>query len=213
METKHFVITISHQLGSGGAALGQKLSERLRIPFFDRDILKKVAEQLNLAESVLEEREERLSSFWQSLNRVAIMTDPVECLSLQNFLPDDRSLFKLESDCIQRIAEKSSGIFLGRCGRYILRAHPRHFSILIHANMADRVRRVQELYCLEAGEARKLIEKNDRERSAYVQSFTKQDWLDARWYDVCLNTSSLGPEKSLETVLLGIGSILAECSV
>ena len=63
MEEKLFSVTISHQIGSGGAYIGEKLSERLGIPFLDRAILKEVSNQLNLAESELEHREERLSSF------------------------------------------------------------------------------------------------------------------------------------------------------
>jgi CMP/dCMP kinase len=204
MADKKLAITISHQLGCGGAALGQALSERLGIPFFDREILKRVAEELHLAEAELAGREERLSGFWQSMNRVAVLTDPVECLSLQNFEPDDRELFEVESDCIRQIAGKSSGIFLGRCGRYILREHPGLFNILVHANLADRIRRVQALFCLAPGEARKLIEENDRARDAYMRTFARKDWLDARWYDLCINTSSLGLEKSVEAVLLGI---------
>ena len=198
MGNKHLVITISHQLGSGGAYLGQKLSERLGLPFIDRDVLKKVAEQLNLAEAVLDGREERLSTFWQSLMRIAAFTDPVKCLSLDSYLPSDRELFKLESDYIGRIADKSSAIFFGRCGRYILRAHPGHISILVHANLPDRIKRIQQLYCFGEDEAKKLIETNDRERTAYMRAFTRQDWLDARWYDLCVNTSSLGLEKVVE---------------
>lgn len=210
MANNLFVVTISHQLGSGGSGLGQKLSERLGIPFIDRDILRRVADQLHLAESVLAEREERLSSFWQSLNRVVVMTDPVECMSLDNYVPDDRALFKLESDVIGRIAEKSSAIFLGRCGRYILRHHQRHFSILVHASLPDRMRRVQELYCLEASEAKKVIERNDRERSAYIQAFTRQDWLDARLYDLCLNTTHLGLDQCADIATTGISSMVQE---
>lgn len=213
MADKLFVVTISHQLGSGGSALGQRLSERLGIPFIDRDILQKVANQLHVAESVIEEREERLSSFWQSLNRIAVMSNPAECLSLQEYVPDDRSLFNLESDCIGRIAEKSAAIFLGRCGRYILRDHPRHFSILVHADLVDRIRRVQELFCLEAGEAKKLLQRNDRERAAYIYTFTRRDWLDADWYDLCVNTSHLGLEKSAEIAEIGIGNMLKETLV
>jgi cytidylate kinase len=201
MGNKHLVITISHQLGSGGAYLGQKLSERLGLPFIDREVLKKVAEQLNLAETALAGREERLSTFWQSFMRIAVLIDPVECLSPDNYLPNDRELFKLESDYIGRIADKSSAIFLGRCGRYILRQHPGHISILVHANLPDRIKRIQQLYCFGEDEAKKLIETNDRERTAYIHAFTRQDWLDARWYDLCVNTSSLGLEKVVEIAL------------
>ncbi len=201
---KQILVTISHQLGCGGAALGQKLSERLGIPFFDREILKKVAEELNLAEEVVEGREERLSTFWQTYSRLAARSDPAECLSPQYFDPDDRELFKVEAECILQIAEHGSGVFLGRCGRYILKGRPGLFNILVHANLPDRIRRVQELFCLEEAEAKKLIAQNDRDRDAYMRAFARRDWLDARWYDLCINTSSLGPEKSLAAALLGI---------
>ncbi len=204
MVDKQIIVTISHQLGCGGAALGQKLSERLGIPFFDREILKKVAGELNLAESVVEGREERLSTFWQSFSRLAARSDPVECLSLQYFDPDDTELFNVESECILQIAEHSPGIFLGRCGRYILKNRPALFNILVHADLPDRIRRVQELFCLEAVAAKKLITENDRDRDAYMRTFAHKDWLDARWYDLCINTSSLGLEKSLEVALVGI---------
>jgi cytidylate kinase len=189
MDNNHLVITINHQLGSGGAYLGQKLSERLGLPFIDRDVLKKVAEQLNLAEAVLDGREERLSSFWQSYMRLAAFTDPVECLSLDSYMPSDRELFKLESDYIVRIAEKSSAIFLGRCGRYILREYPNHISTLVHAHLPERIKRIQQLYCLGEAEAKKLIETNDRERNASSLGLEKsveialgfiKDWADAR---------------------------------
>ncbi len=204
MNNPHIAITISHQLGSGGSQLGQKLAGRLGIPFIDRDILKKVAEQLNLAEGVLEGREERLSSFWQSMMRIAVYTDPVECISMDHYEPSDRELFRLESEYIQRIAEQSSAIFLGRCGWHILRHHPGRFSILVHADLPDRIRRIQQLFCLDEDSAKKLIETNDRDRTAYVRAFTRKDWFDARWYDLCFNTSRLDMDKIVEVCLEGL---------
>ena len=201
MGNQRLVITISHQLGSGGAYLGQKLSERLGLPFIDRDILKKVAEQLNLAEADLDGREERLSTFWQSFTRYAIYADPAGCMGLENFTPTDRELFELESETIGRIAGQGPAIFLGRCGRYILRDHPGRFSLFVLANLPDRIKRIQQLYCLPADEAKKLVETNDRERAAYVRAFTRQDLLDARIYDLSLNTSSLGLDHAVEIVL------------
>ena len=212
MTDKHMIVTISHQLGCRGSELGQRLSEQLGIPFFDREILVKVAKELNLAESVVEGREERLSGFWQSLYRIgAVLSDPVEFPSMQSFEPDDQGLFEVESECIVRIAERSSGVFLGRCGRYILRNHPCLFNILVHADLADRIHRVQKLFCLEAGDAKKLIAKNDRDRDAYMSTFARKDWLDARWYDLCVNTSSLGMEQCVSAAMLGIQPKMAGC--
>ena len=212
MTNKHMIVTISHQLGCKGSELGQRLSKQLGIPFFDREILVKVAKELNLAESVVEGREERLSGFWQSLYRIgAGLSDPVEISSMQSLEPDDQGLFQVESECIVRIAERSSGVFLGRCGRYILRNHLCLFNILVHADLADRILRVQKLFCLEAVDAKKLIAKNDRDRDAYMSTFARKDWLDARWYDLCVNTSSLGMEQCVSAAMLGIQPKMANC--
>ena len=187
-----FVITISHQVGSGGTNLGKKLSERLAIPFVDREILKRVAQQLNVPEPEVESREERLSSFWESFSRALLFTDPSMSFSQSTFMPSDKELFDLESDYIGRIAQTKSAIILGRCGRYILRDHPHRISILVHAAMPARIKRVSELYHLPADEAEKYIEVNDKERTDYIHTFTRQNWLDARLYDLCINTSSIG---------------------
>jgi cytidylate kinase len=213
MTDKHMIVTISHQLGCRGSELGQRLSEQLRIPFFDREILVKVAKELNLAESVIEGREERLSGFWQSLNRMAavlaVLSEPIEFLAMQSLEPDDQGLFQVESECIVQIAERSSGVFLGRCGRYILRNHPCLFNILVHAGLANRIRRVQKLFCPEAEDAKKLIAQNDRDRDAYMSTFARKDWLDARWYDLCVNTSSLGMDQCVAAAMLGIQAKMA----
>lgn len=197
---KPYVITISHQIGSGGAAIGQRLSERLQIPFIDREILRLVSQKLHIAEAELEGREERLSSFWQSFGRVADMMDPARSLAADHYVPTDAELFQTESDTISRIAANSEAILIGRCCRYILREHPCHFSLLVHAEQPARVERLCALYHISAQQAGKMIESNDRERSAYIRAFSREDWLDARLYDLCLNTSSTGLDQALDVV-------------
>jgi CMP/dCMP kinase len=200
MDAKLYAVTISHQIGSGGAPVGKKLSERLGIPFFDREILKRVSNRLHMAEADLEHREERLRSFWQTYSRTAELMDPALSLTADQYVPTDKELFQLESETILRIAEQSSAVFIGRCGRYILRDHPRHVSFLLMADPAARMERIKNLYHLGAPEAGKFIEENDRDRTAYIRAFTGQDWLDARLYDLCINTSRTGLDGAEELV-------------
>ncbi len=192
MDTKPYSVTISHQLGSGGAYIGEKLGGRLGIPFLDRDILREVARQLDVAESELAHREERLSSFWQNFARLAVLTDPALGLAAQRYVPSDNLVFQVECSTIQRVAAKSSAVFLGRCGFHILRDHPRRVSILVTADQPARIKRVRELYKLSEEDALGLIKTNDRDRADYIRTLTKQDWLDARHYDLCVNTTSVG---------------------
>lgn len=199
-----YVITISHHVGSGGAILGQKLSERLGIPFIDREILKWVADQLHLAETELERRQERLSSFWSSFSRTIEAIDPERSLLAERYVPTDKELFQLESEYIQRIAEKSSAIFLGRCGNSILCSHPRHLSVLVYANLPERIKRLRELQHISEEEAKKFIETNDRERSAYIHTFAHQNCLDPRLHDLCVNTSTIGMDQTVDLVMIAL---------
>ena len=118
MSDKPFVITISHQLGAGGAYMGNKLSKRLGIPFIDRDVLKQVADQLQLSETDLEKRDERLSSFWESFTRMARYSDPQALLTTNPYIITDQELFQLESEYIQRIAEKTSESWAAAVGTF-----------------------------------------------------------------------------------------------
>ena len=201
MNEKMFAITISHQIGSSGAPVGKRLSERLDIPYFDREILKRVSNRLHMAEADLEHREERLRSFWQSYSHTAeLILDPALSLTADRYIPSDKELFQLESETILRIAEKSSAVFIGRCGRHILRSHPRHLSLLLHADPASRIERIKNLYHLDAPEAGKFMEENDRDRAAYIRAFTGQDWVDARLYDLCINTSQTGVDGAVDLI-------------
>ena len=198
MENEDLAITISHLIGSGGAYVGEKLADRLGIPFLDREIIQSVAQQLNILESEVERREERLTTFWDNFNRSMIGLSPIIIAEFPQLDPSDSELFKTECETIQKIASKSSAIFLGRCGWDILKNHPNHVSILLTANHSDRVKRLCTLYELTEQDARKLIKTNDQERDAYNKKFTQKNWVDARYYDLCVNTSSTGWDGAVE---------------
>ena len=198
MENEDLAITISHLIGSGGAYVGEKLADRLGIPFLDREIIQSVAQQLNILESEVERREERLTTFWDNFNRSMIGLSPIIIAEFPQLAPSDSELFKTECETIQKIASKSSAIFLGRCGWDILKNHPNHVSILLTANHSDRLMRLSTLYELTEQDARKLIKTNDQERDAYNKKFTQKNWVDARYYDLCVNTSSTGWDGAVE---------------
>ena len=63
-QTSLFVITISRQLGSGGAYLGQQLARNLNIYYADREIISQAAKQFSVLEEELESKEEKKDSFY-----------------------------------------------------------------------------------------------------------------------------------------------------
>lgn len=200
MDEKFFV-TISHQLGCGGSYIGEKLSGELSVPFVDRQILKRVSYYLNVPEKHLEEREEKISSFWKSFANMELFNKHMPALE---YRLSNEELFRLESEFISEIAGKTSAVFLGRGARYILRDYKRCFMVFVHASMDDRVKRVSNLYKVDKDEARKIIETNDKEREAYLRKFTKIGWLDAKTYDMCIDTTTVGLDNAVKMVEDGL---------
>jgi len=201
-QTKSLVITISRQLGSGGAYIGQQLAMKLNIFFADREIISKAAKELSTLEENLESREEKKLSFWNSFIKTTPQTGGVYMAPISQILEfTDNELFYVESDIIKRIASEGPAVIIGRCGFDVLRHHPNHVSIFMHANSEFRNDRIQKLYNVSEDNAKKMIEKSDRERAAYCKTFTGKEWADARNYDVTVDTGKLGIDKTIEFIL------------
>jgi len=199
-QTKTFVITISRQLGSGGAYIGQQLAQRLNVFYADREIINKVADQYSVMEEELESNDERILSFWQSFFQyntfsADIYTPP------KLLVPNERDLYQSEAEIIEHIAKERSAVIIGRCGSYILRNYPNHISLFLHGDEASRIRRTRNLYHLSENDAAKMIAKSDKERALHCKTFTGKEWTDASNYDLSIDTSKIDVDKCVELIL------------
>jgi cytidylate kinase len=200
--SKSFSITISRQLGAGGAFVGQQLASRLNIFFADRDIVRYAANRLSTFEENLESREERLLSFWHSLLKTLPQKDVLTVPAVASALEyTDQELFDTKAEIIKKIVHEKSAVILGRCGHYILRDEPNHISVFLHADQEFRINRIQKLYNLQNDEATKMVEKSDKERAAYCKTFTHKEWMNATNYDLSIDTSKFSLEQTVELIL------------
>ena len=58
MDEKKYVVTIARQFGSLGRPIAMRMSEKLGVEFYDRDIVEEAAKKLNLPVSKINEIEE-----------------------------------------------------------------------------------------------------------------------------------------------------------
>lgn len=200
-QTAPFVVTISRQLGSGGAYIGQQLARKLNIYYADRDIISKATELLSAVESDVESRDEKILSFWQSFLRLCELAPDVYIPPTRRITPTDLDVFKAEAEIIECIVKERSAVVMGRCGFHILREHPNRVSIFLHGDRAFRNARIRKLYDVSDRDAGKMISQSDKERAVYVNTFTGKEWTDARNYDVSIDTGRLGVDKSVAFIL------------
>lgn len=195
-----FVITISRELGSGGAYIGRQIAKKLNVFYADREIIGQAARDLSVLREDVESRDEKILSFWQSLIQ-SFAAAPDVYVPPQIAPPTDYELFKAESEIINRIARERSAVIIGRCGYYVLRGHTNHISIFLHGSVDFRKNRVREVYNVAEAAAAEMINKNDAERTAYNHKFTGKAWADATQYDLAIDTGKTGIEKTVELIL------------
>ena len=183
---KKVLITIGRQYGAGGKGVAEILGERLGIPVYDNELLRKAAEESGISPALFRRSDER-KRFFSLANLFGINRST----SYSPTAIDGAELFKYQSQAIRDIAAQGSAIFLGRASDYVLR-DMQCLDVFICAPLADRVKRVCERTEMDAAEAEKYILKKEKARRDYYNFFTLGDWGVASNYDLCLDSSLLG---------------------
>ena len=193
------IITISRQYGSGGRLIGQKLAERLGIPFYDKELITLAAEESGFAEHLFEKNDRNITnSLLYSLSMYG------NTMGLYD-MPLNDKLFIAQSKTIQNVAEKGPCVIVGRCADYVLRNKPNVLNVFIHSDMESKVRRVVEDYGVESDNVVELINKTDKRRANYYNYYTGQKWGRLENFDLTVDSSKLGIDGTAEFIAQFVG--------
>ncbi len=197
---KHYCICIGRKFCSGGRNIAALVAQKLGIKVYDRDLLRKAAQNAGFSEKFFEEADEEKTR--KGLRSLFMSRFNSSNGFSSNYLSNE-SIFNMQSDAIRKIHETEDCVFIGRCADYVLRESDRLLNVFIAADMDDRVARV----CRHAGDdmtpskALSLIEDIDRKRSSYYNYFSGRTWGDTAVYDICLNSTTLGYDKCADIIV------------
>lgn len=194
------VICFGRQLGSGGREIAEKLAKKLDLPLYDKEILALAAKNTGLGRELFENADEKASpNIFVGFARSYPIVN--ESLIVQESPLSNNALFKFQCEVITQIASKGSAVFVGRCADFILRDHPGLFSVFICGNNKDRIERLCRLRGISIEEAIKTIKKIDKQRSTYYKYYTDKTWGEASSYNICINSSVLGIDGTVDAIL------------
>ena len=189
------IITISRQFGSGGRTVGKMLAERLGVPFYDKELVKKVADETGFDVGFIEENSEFSPS--KSIFSFAMSQGiPV----MQNGLSMSDFIFCVQRQIILKLAEQPC-VIVGRGADYILRDREDCFNVFVHADIQSRAERIVRLYGESEKKPEQRLADKDKKRKIYYKHYTDREWGDAKNYDICLNSGKIGIEKCVELIL------------
>ena len=194
MGKSNIIITIDRQIGSGGKDIGRRLTEKLNFSYYDAEIVKEAANDLHISDEEIQSLDEKQSGILKSALSYSAHANFRYYPEIE-IITDDQA-HKAESNVIVKVAKEKSAVIIGRAACHILSNHPRRVSIFLHADLDFRKKRTQELNNISESEALHLIEKTDKQRLKYYKVFTGTDMYNACYYDLAIDTSKLGLEKS-----------------
>lgn len=196
-----FAITICRQFCSGGLEIGKKLGEKLNVKVYDKELISLAAKESGFTESTFEKVDEVAANSF--LYSVAMGGYPLNSIFSPNSnMVTNDSLFSIQSKIIKNVSENESCIIIGRCSDYILREHPRVLKIFLRADMEDRIQRFKQSYdTTKEKNLEQALLKADKKRSNYYGYYTGNDWDNINNYDLVINTSKFGIEKTVDHII------------
>ena len=187
-DMKKQIIAIARQCGSGGYTIGQELAARLGVPLYDKDYLDAHAHP--------------------DEGHVQSCTSLLFCLTTGMYdgyllsKPVGETATDREADLIRRLADQGPCVFVGRCADYVLRDREDCLGVFVQGDKDDRIHRLVTEEKLFPDAAQRLVESRDKIRSTHYRNLTGGlTWGDPANYDLVLDTTQLGLDRSMEQIL------------
>ena len=181
------IISVGREFGSGGRVIAEKLSERFNLPLYDRHLITEIAEKMGMTYDDVEKYNES--------PRMKIVSRRVNGFS--NSIEDN--IAEMQFDIIDEKAKSGeSFVVVGRCSETKLKKYPALISLFILGDMEKKIERVMDVYNLNEEDAKKFITKKDKKRKRYHNYHCQGKWGDSRLYDLSINSSKLGIEKTVD---------------
>ncbi|MCH5293968.1 MAG: cytidylate kinase-like family protein [Treponema sp.] len=202
------IITIGREYCSGGSIIGKLLAEKLGYAFYDKQIIDDAAQNSGLSADFITKNEQKVPSAWLysilvGATYAAPGTNGAAAGISTGTLPLADQVFNAQRSAIIELAKKGPCVIVGRCSDYILRHceeidRSQLLNVFIYAPMEAKVRRAIEQKKLDEKNAERNIKLIDKGRANHYNTFTQRTWGNRTHYDILLNSSTLGLEKTAD---------------
>ena len=182
---KKLVITISREYGSGGRYIGKLVADKLGIKLYDKEFINKLSKETGLSEDYIESNEQK--------------RDSIDGL-YYNGMSNADELFVKEAELIKKVANKESCVIIGRCADFVLKDKKNVIKVFVYNNMENKIKRAEKFYNIDKKKAEKEINKINKLRANHYKHYTDREWQNHENYDICINSDTLGVEKSADLI-------------
>ena len=182
---KQVIVSISREFCSGGHAIGEYIAKAMGLGLVDRNMLDEIAQRKNIRIEYLEKYDEKPRNLILS-RRVGAFSNSIEDIIAEmqfEYLRDKAS-------------SGESFVVVGRCADSVLGSRKCLIPIFVMGDEEDKIAEACRRFGIGREEAVSKMRRHDRTRKQYHNRYSENKWGDSRSYDICINSSKLGIEKT-----------------
>ncbi len=184
---KQVIISIGREYGSGGHVIADALALRFGLDLYDVNLLREIAVERGLDATLLEKYDEVPKKRFISRNVRGYSNSPEE------------NIANIQFEYLQKKAkEGKSFVVVGRCSEAILKEYDCLITIFVLADRKVKIERVSSIRHMSASEAEATMNRHDKKRKEYHNYYCTGKWGDSRNYDISINSSKLGIDKTVD---------------
>jgi cytidylate kinase len=194
------LIALSASYGAGGNVVGAEVAERLGVPFVDRAIPVRVAEELQVPFEEADRVEEEGPSWLQRLLGGFIGLEPSGPTQLPSdaLTPDD---FRRETEkVLLGQCQTGEGVILGRAAAVVLRDDPDVLKVRLDGPREERIRQAMALGGADERTASRTLDRLDRTHREYAKELYGADIRDFSLYDVMIDSTRIPTDTCVEMI-------------
>ena len=186
------LIALSASYGAGGSVVGPKLAERLGVPFVDRAIPTRVAEELDVPLSDALEHDENVGGL---LDRMLKHLAPLSGAYASGKATEALIGGDLYREATERVicehAEAGAGVILGRACAVVLRDRPEVLRVRLDGPEEARIEQAMRIQGIDRETAERRMRQTDRARDAYVRHFYAADPRDTSLFHLMIDSTAI----------------------
>ena len=185
---EQLIISIGREYGSAGHKIAEKVAKELNLEFYDRKRLDELAEEKDEEFEQIEEKEDA-------------PRNPFLMLKAKKDSKDEDTLQKQFNYLQEKADSGESFVVVGRCAEVVLTHNDANISIFILGDIDTKMKHVMRKYGIDEKEALAKMKRHDRNRKKYHNEHAQIAWGDSRGYDLTINSSKLGTDKTVEAIV------------
>lgn len=186
------IITISHQLGSGGGEVAQAVAGQLGYQLVGAEMLAEAAQRHGLVE--------------ERLTRLGEAKPPL----LARLAAETQTYIAVMQSAVYEAARRDNVVLLGRGGQWLLRDIPHVLRVRVTAPFEVRVRRLAESVASQTGRppgtpaaqgaVTDLVRRDDADKTGRMRYLYERDIDDPELYDLVVSTEKSDVEGVAEVI-------------